>query len=68
MKITIPPESMEAAARAYSDAAAYGSTENAWNAALVAAIAAWPGADKYQNEEMEKPWLILPLQQEKRDE
>jgi transcriptional regulator of acetoin/glycerol metabolism len=58
MKITIPPESRKAAVEAYTNA--HGDWEKALDAAVVAALAAWPGAQFKMNGAM-RTFLILPL-------
>ena len=70
MKITIPPESRKAAVEAYTNA--HGDWEKALDAAVVAALAAWPGAQSdnghHSNRIFGEPIdiLILPLPKEPR--
>lgn len=71
----IPPEVVEAAARAIeaADVGMVPSYEEAAHAAIAAGLAAWPGATaKQANEHVAlfnmDPALILPLPQEARDE
>jgi hypothetical protein len=61
--ITIPPEALEAACRAYTEIMLDVAPESAIEAAIAAGLAAWPGME-IELVGVEEDYLILPLPQE----
>ena len=66
--ITIPPEAVEAARRAFTEALLSEPLEDPIATALRAGIAAWPGMFYHPARPDEEACIFLPLPQEPRDE